>query len=834
MRVSYEAFVIFAAVLFYMFYLEDVNAPRHQFAVAPPGADRYSATGTSDPSGSTPKELVPDEPRSETDGEEETVPGQRKEQQGDVVQAGPRPMTMPTKFPTAKSADPVRVWNPTCERWSNFQADIYVPKPLAPSTLAKNEPCDGQCVAVCICGSLRTFFHPKVREGLVSKVLQGFNPGGRTDVIMVVSEEHSAKGGVYVIPKEEQCAHYSFLNVVSVNYVQAGDDQKTSVCRDAIHAIEQANPGKKYDWVMRPRPDALFTHMNLKAKTAKRQIYFRHNQFTITPREFLHNFHWPFNGGEPKFEVDTNLRPEPLWCFTLWRTSTILGKKNRYFGVLAMYLIPNICGPCGRGNVERTGPTTKLIRQAQEGNADALVRLRTCLHGMFSMACHNLRHHFDESPNPSSGFNIRGLMQEVNDLATNKVTDHGRLEQLIAHLNTVGEGIMGEMMSTHDDPSSWMPALQAACDKECNPNFQYSGGQWRWGCLGPKLLESPAMRWHPPAFASDEPNKYGECELGGDEAPASAKSADKAPAASGEDSGKIFCVGEDGEVKSQDQCRDVCANAMIEPSWVPHAPLPSGLSLPERSHVSPGEIKRVAVQLTGHIRETVIHVRNLEPLKRVVTALRQNYETVDIFFHTWSKLEADTPVYYKKDENLMKMPVQESVKKLTKELNIKVVLVEDQAATKLLGNTDPKVMFETTTVSYIGMKYQFHGIEAASWMRRCQEASSGKPYDLVIRLRPDVYRIGPNDANTLITVLKSTRPECVDPTKLHGNHDNPGSGAHRADVFLWSTPDVYDNIFSYIHKEFDAIYEHRTHRPPQMVLQALLDKGVQNAGCLFS
>mmetsp|Transcript_489 Transcript_489/g.1189 ORF Transcript_489/g.1189 Transcript_489/m.1189 type:complete len:304 (-) Transcript_489:13-924(-) len=217
------------------------------------------------------------------------------------------PPPKPTLPPTPQPVDMPERWDPECERWFDFRSEIYKPKELAPSILAKPEPCNGDCVAVCICGSLRTFFQPKVSNSIVGTLINQFNPGGRTDVFMVVSEEHSAKGGVYVVSKEDQCKLYSRMNLVSTFYMQAGDSPKTERCRQLITEYENKHK-KQYNWVLRPRPDSYWKQMNLRAKTAEHAVYYRHNQFTMLPREFMHNFRYPFRG-TPEIEVDVNESP---------------------------------------------------------------------------------------------------------------------------------------------------------------------------------------------------------------------------------------------------------------------------------------------------------------------------------------------------------------------------------------------------------------------------------------------------------------------------------------------------------------------------------------------
>eukprot|EP00466_Bigelowiella_natans_P016569 jgi/Bigna1/72358/fgenesh1_pg.19_\ len=438
-------------------------------------------------------------PKDDASSDEVSIPEDlaRMDEEADK---GPVPTPAPTPAPER--------WKPECDRWTAFRSEIYKPAKAAPSILARPEPCNGSCVAVCICGSLRTFFEPKVSNSIVGTLINGFNPGGRTDVFMVVSEEHSAKGGVHVIPKADQCSIYGKMNIVAVDYMQAPDGPKTDRCRGLIEEVERQNK-KQYDWVMRPRPDSYWKQMNLKASTAPKMVYYRHNQFTLLPRQFLHNFKWPFRG-TPELEVDVNRKPDNKLEFYIWRTSRVLGLKFRYYESTCMYMVPVFCGPCGRGNKEQPGPAFRLIDRARR-DPKAAKRLRDCLHGVFSVACHQLRHHFKsiEPPPQNTPVDVKHIMQYIGDLAE---TGQGSLDVVGNLLNAAQDKLRGELMVPDDAPHGWMPSLQRGCAMECKSSYNYTKGPWTWGCLTPKLKNSLAMSWHPPGFAEEEPGALGECD----------------------------------------------------------------------------------------------------------------------------------------------------------------------------------------------------------------------------------------------------------------------------------------------------------------------------------
>lgn len=414
----------------------------------------------------------------------------------------------------AQVVDVPKLWNPTCDRWGDFRAEIYKPAQMAKSILTGDTPCDGECVAVCICGSLRTFFDPKVGQSIAGTLIHQFSK--RSDVIFVVSEEHSKKGGVHVVPKEEQCGLYSKLNVVSTVYLAAGDRPKTHKCREVIENLEREH-GRKYDWVIRPRPDSYWKQMNMRAKTATPQVYYRHNQFTMLPRSMLHNFVWPFRG-TPAKEVDVNAQPTEFE-FYLWRRVKNMGLKFRYYEWPLIYMEPEVCAPCARFNKNLPGPMQKLVTKAiQARDVGPLRRLRDCMHSVFSIMCHQLRYHFpNTAPGgpPRADLDIKALMQEVATIIDGNIVDNDRFNNVMRYLDRLqGHMRVVELVNIDQGPGGLMPTLQWACDAKCNPGkYGYESGKpWHWSCLknSPTNLTA-AMAWHPPGFAAVDAGELGEC-----------------------------------------------------------------------------------------------------------------------------------------------------------------------------------------------------------------------------------------------------------------------------------------------------------------------------------
>ena len=174
----------------------------------------------------------------------------------------------------AKPKEPTRA----CRRWTEFKSNIYQPWPLDTSVLANtNTKIPRISLALCIVGSLRTMFHPNVSSSIVNPLVDKINPNGSTDVLFVMSEEHGPRGGVHVAPRDSQCSFYAKLNVVHAAYVNKPFPEKIDICRQAILEQERMH-GRRYDWVMRIRPDELWMRVSVNLAIAKQNFYFRDDQ----------------------------------------------------------------------------------------------------------------------------------------------------------------------------------------------------------------------------------------------------------------------------------------------------------------------------------------------------------------------------------------------------------------------------------------------------------------------------------------------------------------------------------------------------------------------------
>jgi len=407
--------------------------------------------------------------------------------------------------------------NDNCERWKEFQAEVYRPSAAAKSNLHQDIPCDGKCVAVCIVGSLRSFFHPQVGNSIVETAIAKFNPSGRSDVFLVLGEqkpnEVSSDPGTYKVSKDEQCTLLSKMNIVDWAYTQAKQVTKAQICEGLV-SKEEKQSGKNYDWVVRIRSDSKWKRMDLNVSVAKKGVYFRHDQAAISSRDSFGNSVFPFaNGNQPPLhEVDVN-NPRSEFDYTLYRVSREVGLKQRYFVSLVGYVAHGVYGypVTPKGVNEKYGPVSKLLVQAQESkDVKALARAYKCLDNVMSMACYRLRSKLPHKKT-SSVIDIRSVMTLLSDLAAKGDTSKEKLDGMIEKYKRFHPVLMSEVLD--GTPGNVMPSLQLACDQECAPANKPPNGTWHWKCIDPNsaFALSLAATWHPPGFYPVRAGDLGEC-----------------------------------------------------------------------------------------------------------------------------------------------------------------------------------------------------------------------------------------------------------------------------------------------------------------------------------
>ena len=154
---------------------------------------------------------------------------------------------------------------------------------------------------------------------------------------------------------------------------------------------------------------------------------------------------------------------------------------------------------------------------------------------------------------------------------------------------------------------------------------------------------------------------------------------------------------------------------------------------------------RVALQLSGHLRNLCDGPTQFEPLAQLVAACRAVAAVCDLFVHTWDELHARTPTWhtwYPSDIPAAGASSQPCVEMISRELRPANVFVERQVLRR--RSNDTWTVFAgrhaETHVSLAGLRSAIYAVKTASRLRRAHERT-GKalPYDVAVRLRPDIY-----------------------------------------------------------------------------------------------
>ena len=160
-----------------------------------------------------------------------------------------------------------------------------------------------------------------------------------------------------------------------------------------------------------------------------------------------------------------------------------------------------------------------------------------------------------------------------------------------------------------------------------------------------------------------------------------------------------------------------------------------------------GVAPSVALQLSGHLRGLCESDAHFQPLSSLVAGCRAVAARCDLFVHTWDELYPRTPswhTWYPSD-----VPggggtsSQRCLEKVRTALRPAAVSVERQAPNRDLGNATWIVVagrHRETHVSLAGLRSAVHGVAAAAELRRAHErAARAPPYDVAVRVRPDLY-----------------------------------------------------------------------------------------------
>lgn len=156
---------------------------------------------------------------------------------------------------------------------------------------------------------------------------------------------------------------------------------------------------------------------------------------------------------------------------------------------------------------------------------------------------------------------------------------------------------------------------------------------------------------------------------------------------------------------------------------------------------------RIALQMSGHLRGLCESEAHFAPLERLVVACRASAIRCDLFVHTWDELYAQTSTWhtwYPTDVPNLAARSHECVEKVRRRLSPAALAVEPQPQrSTTLGNETWIVAtgrHRETHVSLAGLRSAIHGVAAAATLREAHErAGRAPPYDVALRMRPDLY-----------------------------------------------------------------------------------------------
>ena len=164
---------------------------------------------------------------------------------------------------------------------------------------------------------------------------------------------------------------------------------------------------------------------------------------------------------------------------------------------------------------------------------------------------------------------------------------------------------------------------------------------------------------------------------------------------------------------------------------------------------------RIALQCSGHLRQLCSNsgLREFEALERLVTTCRGAADTCDLFVHTWDTLSAQTSAWQLWQPPTTHEPSASCVELLKRRLRPAAVVVERQQD-EGYGNLTWIVRRESdlrsrwprlqvrrfdSHMSLNGIRSGIRALARVVAMRQAHEQHTGVPYDVAIRIRPDLY-----------------------------------------------------------------------------------------------
>lgn len=147
----------------------------------------------------------------------------------------------------------------------------------------------------------------------------------------------------------------------------------------------------------------------------------------------------------------------------------------------------------------------------------------------------------------------------------------------------------------------------------------------------------------------------------------------------------------------------------------------------------------IALLISGHLRNSL----NNDTFKNIIKAFRNSFNVCDVFLHTWDKYEAqsDNPIHTRYDLTLQNCEID--IKHVVAYIQPKKYIIEKQTNDLLNDNEE---FFFLCNVPRSSMKFIYYSILKAYNLSKEYGNENNVKYDMVIRMRPDVYKF-PHTAN---------------------------------------------------------------------------------------
>ena len=186
---------------------------------------------------------------------------------------------------------------------------------------------------------------------------------------------------------------------------------------------------------------------------------------------------------------------------------------------------------------------------------------------------------------------------------------------------------------------------------------------------------------------------------------------------------------------------------------------------------------KLAILLHGHMRS---YEKTFSSYKKVVKKLKKQFDTCDVFLHTWDTKEPNTRTWY---------PIPPDANGDVDEQEIKSMYAPTKMLMERQDIKEPnKTLFG---ICYEGLKYSAYSAYAANQLKEEHEKENNFTYDIVIKMRPDVEFY----SDFFIDELKES--DCIWICQQFTKRS-------AIDVIVFSNSEAMNKICDY-YKEFDSL-----------------------------